>query len=632
MAKSPTKTAKTKTPTSRKPSQTARILEHVEMLLALQEEGLNDRTDNTEFDWLISEFEAWKKESQELHEEARLQASRQITSDIEAGSKEIREQLDKLNEKVTDISGLAPVDSTPDDSQTHEITRLISEFESWKAESLELHQQAQEQASQQITSELESNTKEMLQSLESKLSKQLERLSGQLTDHASKLGDNSDGPSKNAKKQKGPKPQTNQVDNKIVELLKKQSDKLESSIELLVEQTDTFDSQVNERFNSLDKRFKSLDERFVKIADGIERQEKSLAKNNSQTSDKSKSGNKSDQVVSNELSKQLQELKSDLEEQFELATLQLEEKTTSFADLILEKLETSTSPAAALPADFTTELSSTLEEQLGKQIESKLEKHLDDKFEHLDDRISKITQAVSSQQTLIESNSKTLDFDEISEKLDVKTNAIVKAFETQIEGLFGSLAERVVMLAEGMEPVAPTETQNGDSTPKSKTVSRFAYQAPEQDTQQTQEASVWHERKKEMLSKYGIDPDYRPVMDLPDKGGADSTPVPVLKDVNKEKLEELHDSIDNMSADDAEKIEQLKQDLTSKLRDAEVELSINRAKLSQFKAKLEEKQVELDRQASAIEAKLAQSKQADEKKGILWRLTRHLRQQPDDKR
>ena len=78
-----------------------------------------------------------------------------------------------------------------------------------------------------------------------------------------------------------------------------------------------------------------------------------------------------------------------------------------------------------------------------------------------------------------------------------------------------------------------------------------------------------------------------------------------------------------MSAADAEAIENLKEELTSKLRDAEVEFSINRAKLSQLKAELDDRQVELERRTAALEEKYGDSG-SGKKPGFLDRLTRHL--------
>ena len=77
---------------------------------------------------------------------------------------------------------------------------------------------------------------------------------------------------------------------------------------------------------------------------------------------------------------------------------------------------------------------------------------------------------------------------------------------------------------------------------------------------------------------------------------------------------------------DSDKVSELKEQLTSKLREAEIELSINRAKLSQQRAKIEQMQADLDRREAVLEDKLEQAKKMglDKKKGLLDRWKRHM--------
>ena len=86
-----------------------------------------------------------------------------------------------------------------------------------------------------------------------------------------------------------------------------------------------------------------------------------------------------------------------------------------------------------------------------------------------------------------------------------------------------------------------------------------------------------------MLEKYGIDPEHRPAMELPGSNSDSTQPIDLDNEAS-ENLEEMHSSIESVSSEDASAIEKLKEELTSKLREAEVEISINRAKLSQQKA------------------------------------------------
>lgn len=95
-------------------------------------------------------------------------------------------------------------------------------------------------------------------------------------------------------------------------------------------------------------------------------------------------------------------------------------------------------------------------------------------------------------------------------------------------------------------------------------------------------------------------------------------------------LEALHDSIAQLDKIDSLEIETLKEQLTSKLRDAEVELSINRAKLSQQWAALEQKQCEMTQREAALKSKYGNLTEATKKAGLLDRLSRHLTRRTDD--
>ena len=492
-----------------------------------------------------------------------------------------------------------------------------------------------------------------------------------------------DGPSSFSQNEKVTQNKNGGVTEKAIsELLKKQSSEIDATFELLVEQIAEIDSKFDERFKSIDERFdqdskrpetegtpsdaietfksefeeqfKSLGARLTKVTDEIKRQGKSFAdaQKKAQGSNRKQSNSKANSD-STELAKQVKQLKTDLEEHLELATLQLEEKTKGFADSVAAKFEAkggfqsedaqslskdfqaeleqqigqqlesklqehlelttlqleektksltdsidkklesqdgTNRTSQAIPEDFRTEL----ETQLDQQFESKLGKHLESRFAELDSQISKITEAVASQQMLIEANQGSGMSKQLEEKIES-----IQACLTQITG--------------------QEITIDSDSDQETE---------PEADSSEI--GKHWHEQKKAMLSKYGIDPDYRPAIDSPTKE-TDSTSVPILRDDNQEKLEDFQDSIENMSEADAESINNLKEELTSKLRDAEIELSINRAKLSQFKAQLEEKQVELDRRSAALESKLS-NKKSDVKISFTSRIKNLFKQQPDDRR
>jgi len=78
--------------------------------------------------------------------------------------------------------------------------------------------------------------------------------------------------------------------------------------------------------------------------------------------------------------------------------------------------------------------------------------------------------------------------------------------------------------------------------------------------------------------------------------------------------------------EDSADIDALKSELNEKLREAEIELSIGRAKISQQQAEIASRQVELERRSEALESKLAAFPDGPARKtGFLDRLTRHLR-------
>lgn len=143
-------------------------------------------------------------------------------------------------------------------------------------------------------------------------------------------------------------------------------------------------------------------------------------------------------------------------------------------------------------------------------------------------------------------------------------------------------------------------------------------------------ASHWHKQKRAMLAKYGIDPEYRPLEDnaVPSVSKALQENVVESETASSTQLEELHETIENISPADSEAIEKLKKELNKKLRDAEVELSINRAKLSQQKAELEQRQAELEQKNADLEARLKSAQEnggnSGKKEGIMSRFARHL--------
>ncbi|MFT7633233.1 MAG: hypothetical protein ACI87E_004288, partial [Mariniblastus sp.] len=186
-----------------------------------------------------------------------------------------------------------------------------------------------------------------------------------------------------------------------------------------------------------------------------------------------------------------------------------------------------------------------------------------------------------------------------------RTDAIAILLHTKIEDTFQELDLKISQIPQGQgEPRDHGEPQPLEPEPIIDT------------------ASHWHRQKEAMLSKYGIDPDYRPLMELPQTTSADSSESP---SVDSQAIEGLQNSASELSEADAIEIARIKEELNAKLREAEIELSINRAKLSQQKAMLESKQVELDRRASSLDEKYAAIQKAPKQRvGFLDRLSLHL--------
>lgn len=141
----------------------------------------------------------------------------------------------------------------------------------------------------------------------------------------------------------------------------------------------------------------------------------------------------------------------------------------------------------------------------------------------------------------------------------------------------------------------------------------------------------WESQKRKMLAEFGMldgdfdEQDTDQTFHL-ETESIEETPIETESIIaEKSGLDTIYDSIAKLEsvAIDSEIIDQLKNELTGKLREAEVELSINRAKLSQEWANLEQMKSELSQREAALSSKYRQSKH-NEKTGLLDRFTRHL--------
>ena len=184
------------------------------------------------------------------------------------------------------------------------------------------------------------------------------------------------------------------------------------------------------------------------------------------------------------------------------------------------------------------------------------------------------------------------------EQITEKTEFIIGSFETRFENVLQDMGEKFSKLVEQSEQSNENTTENDEDT------------------------SQWEKQKEAMLSKYGIDSDYR------ETDG--SSPPPSTKPASPTEAHKkptsqpsLQDSIEHHDSAD---IDALKTELNEKLREAEIELSIGRAKISQQQAEIASRQVDLERRSEALESKLAACPDGPARKtGFLDRLTRHLR-------
>ncbi len=590
--KSATQKASTKKDSSRKPSQTAQILERIDLLMAMYEDGPSSVSQNEKatqnIDGGVTEkaiSELLKNQSSEI--DATFELLVEQVAEIDS---KFDERFKSIDERIDQVSKRPETEGTPSES----IETFKSEFEE-QFKSLgnrlskvtdEIKRQGKTFAdAQKKTQGKQSNSKQNSDSTE--LAKQVKQLKTDLEEHLELATLQLEEKTKSF------------ADSIVAKFESKGGSQSEDAQSLSKDFQAELEQQIGQQLESklqehLELTTLQFEEKTKSLTDSIDKKLKSLGK--SKSKDQTQGGNAqqlSDDFQA-ELAEQLnKQLETKLQEHLELTTLQLEEKTKSLTDSIDKKLESqdgTNGTSQVIPEDFRTEL----ETQLDQQLESKLGKHLESRFAELDGQISKITEAVTSQQMLIEANQGSGMSQQLEEKIES-----IQACLTQITG--------------------QEITDDSDSDQETE---------PEADSSEI--GKHWHEQKKAMLSKYGIDPDYRPAIDSPTKE-TDSTSVPVLRDDNQEKLEDFQDSIENMSEADAESINNLKEELTSKLRDAEIELSINRAKLSQFKAQLEEKQVELDRRSAALESKLS-NKKSDVKISFISRIKNLFKQQPDDRR
>ncbi|MDG1875303.1 MAG: hypothetical protein P8J27_15420 [Mariniblastus sp.] len=219
---------------------------------------------------------------------------------------------------------------------------------------------------------------------------------------------------------------------------------------------------------------------------------------------------------------------------------------------------------------------------------------------------------------------------QIADKIPCQPDPKLMVIKNDLDHRFHALEQRLEDIADAMksqqhpsDPQAqPTDELAPRNSDTSSTVNQITNPKSEQGKDPEDSDSHWSRQKAAMLSKYGIDPDHRPSLEA-------TSPVPTAKpeltppEVDFDNLQEPHNQ---QTAEDARRIGQLKGELTSKLRDAEVELSIQRAKLSQLNAELDQKKTELDQREAQLAGKYDEYSKANaaSSSSLLERLKRHL--------
>lgn len=293
--------------------------------------------------------------------------------------------------------------------------------------------------------------------------------------------------------------------------------------------------------------------------------------------------------------------------------------------------------------ETNSELTLALDEKL-TEISVEVESRMDQFMERLEQRLNQFLQAIeqpkrSDSRSLIITN----DDDELDAELDSIANAVAgksagSGTDNMLDdwnrrkqqmlaeyGAAGDQPESIVdtgsKSSESSEAVLETTSLTGNT--KSKSDNESDATANTNSKSNSKSNSNSNSNSKSSQSK----------TDASTKLAADKRQPPRLGDSDEDHaLEALHDSIANLDKIDVAEIETLKEQLTSKLRDAEVELSINRAKLSQQWAALEQKQAEITQRESSLKSKYGNLTEATKKAGILDRFARHLTRREDDSR
>jgi hypothetical protein len=243
--------------------------------------------------------------------------------------------------------------------------------------------------------------------------------------------------------------------------------------------------------------------------------------------------------------------------------------------------------------------------------------------EHSLEKTNQLIDYVESLVATNEQNASTSSF--LVDLIDEKFEQLENRLHQQVDELFGSLTLRLGENDPGHRDPAPNSDKTTTVTFTEPVVDKVDEEEVDEEEALNQ-LSAWDRRKRELLAEHG-----HPLEPLTSKVVKAPPVVSRLDEVAQdEEMDALHESIESINNIDPEEIEVLKEQLTSKLRDAEVELSINRAKLSQQWASLEQRQFEIAQRESMFANKYGSLDEPAKKQSLLDRLSRHLSRKTDD--
>ncbi len=217
-----------------------------------------------------------------------------------------------------------------------------------------------------------------------------------------------------------------------------------------------------------------------------------------------------------------------------------------------------------------------------------------------------------------------LQLDSISEKLEQRVDGLFHQLESKLEAWLTQLQAQ-------MQPVHfPAQAHDAttvDHHPSTRPAcGHDGGTAPA--TSVAPQESEWDTRKRKMLTEIGLSTEEIEQIIPPSRSSAlpDEASLRLQRDTGAHCVA-VHIPEPIESVQSSEEIEQLKEQLNEKLREAEVELAINRARLSKEWASLEQQKATLVQREADWRSRQTSgdgSSAANTKKGILDRFARHM--------